>query len=419
MSALILQQVYDCFNKQLIIPEIAKKIGLEEAIVLSQVHYWLQKSSKVIDDIPWVYNTFEQWQQQFCYWSLSKVKRIFISLQNMGLLISDKKNKYLGCHTKWYTIDYGKFSELLKEIQPQKKGKASPSSFESSGYSIVAHIDNCQNKAEKGRGVKNFASSQDELSLVQIEPIITETTLPDINKCMSTKSDYQKKLKFTKLKRQTYEFSKEELEVSDKMLRVWKDIFLKEEKYPVLHGSRRSKMIEAYKRDFKSEMDKWREFCLSINSSKFLMGEKKEGFKAHFDWLLEEKTISKVLSKEFDIGDRVPDIEQEKEKGRKKEAEKRFQELRKQEEKRKREALEEELASKLDWERYIKMESSWTQEQHEEAKKAFERELYSEEDRYGVKHCRELFEARQWADPIINFAFTGFKRAYYLSEAGI
>jgi hypothetical protein len=52
-----------------IMPSLATKIGLNESIVLQQVHYWLQNKEKgnqnFHDGHYWVYNTYEQWQAQF------------------------------------------------------------------------------------------------------------------------------------------------------------------------------------------------------------------------------------------------------------------------------------------------------------------------------------------------------------------
>lgn len=50
-------------------PTLATIIGLNESIILQQVHYWLKIKEKskqdYIDGHYWVYNTYEQWQEQF------------------------------------------------------------------------------------------------------------------------------------------------------------------------------------------------------------------------------------------------------------------------------------------------------------------------------------------------------------------
>ena len=106
----------------MVLPHLATKIGLNEAIFLQQVQYWLKNTSKTNDkDIMakhyhderwWVYNTFEQWQEQFPFWSIRTIKRIVTNLENMGLLVSDNYNKMGYDRTKWYTIDYDVLESL-------------------------------------------------------------------------------------------------------------------------------------------------------------------------------------------------------------------------------------------------------------------------------------------------------------------
>jgi hypothetical protein len=65
-----------------------------------------------------------------------------------------------------------------------------------------------------------------------------------------------------------------------------------------------------YKNVFNSDLDKWREYTLKVNSSQFLMGEKKtrNNFKAVFSWLIKEETIEKVQNGEYGVGDRELDM---------------------------------------------------------------------------------------------------------------
>ncbi|MCC4465807.1 hypothetical protein [Limosilactobacillus reuteri] len=39
--------------------------GSDEAIVLQQLHYWLERSSQVRDGYRWVYNSMADWHKQF------------------------------------------------------------------------------------------------------------------------------------------------------------------------------------------------------------------------------------------------------------------------------------------------------------------------------------------------------------------
>ncbi|WP_411255314.1 hypothetical protein [Neobacillus niacini] len=73
----------------MIIPSLAVKIGVNEAVVLQQIHYWLRISKHTIEGRTWVYNTYEEWQKQLPFWSVSTIKRTIRSLEMLGLLLSE------------------------------------------------------------------------------------------------------------------------------------------------------------------------------------------------------------------------------------------------------------------------------------------------------------------------------------------
>ena len=98
-------------------PTLATIIGLNESIILQQVHYWLKIKEKskqdYIDGHFWVYNTYEQWQEQFPFFSIRTLRRTFTSLEKMGLLLTGNYNKVKFDQTKWYTIDYGTYENII------------------------------------------------------------------------------------------------------------------------------------------------------------------------------------------------------------------------------------------------------------------------------------------------------------------
>lgn len=104
----------------MIIPSLAAKIGLNEAVVLQQIHYWLGISNHEIAERTWVYNTYEDWQKQLPFWSVSTIKRTIRSLEMLGLLISDNFNQMKMDKTKWYSIDYVKLQEFEDSLPEPK-----------------------------------------------------------------------------------------------------------------------------------------------------------------------------------------------------------------------------------------------------------------------------------------------------------
>ncbi|MGM7635663.1 DnaD domain-containing protein [Bacillus sp. Hm123] len=107
MSKLLLDE-----RPLVIIPSLATKVGLNESIILQQIHYWLQSSEHKHDDRKWVYNTYEQWQEHFPFWSISTIRRSIKSLEDAGLLIAGNFNKRKSDKTKWYSIDFEKVEGL-------------------------------------------------------------------------------------------------------------------------------------------------------------------------------------------------------------------------------------------------------------------------------------------------------------------
>lgn len=86
-------------------PSIAKEIGLNEAIVLQQLMYWLNRSKNVRDGRVWVYKTYLEWEGEFPFWSNKTIRRIIKSLKDKGLIeTTSQYNRMSWDDTLWYTI---------------------------------------------------------------------------------------------------------------------------------------------------------------------------------------------------------------------------------------------------------------------------------------------------------------------------
>ena len=88
-------------------PKLATRIGLYEAHFLQQIHWLCEKSKNIRDGKAWVYNTYEQWVEQFPFMERQQVGRIVRKLEEMGVLITTGEyNKYKLDKTKWYRVNY-------------------------------------------------------------------------------------------------------------------------------------------------------------------------------------------------------------------------------------------------------------------------------------------------------------------------
>jgi len=74
------------------------------------LHYWIKKyenkEDHSYDGLIWIYNSYENWQDQFPFWSEKTIRRIIGGLEKSGLLISGNYNRAGFDQTKWYTLAY-------------------------------------------------------------------------------------------------------------------------------------------------------------------------------------------------------------------------------------------------------------------------------------------------------------------------
>lgn len=79
----------------IVLSDLAERIGLNEAIVLQQVQYWLTETNSGIEHEGrrWVYNSIREWHKQFKFWNEKTVSRTFTSLEKQGLITGESYQK--------------------------------------------------------------------------------------------------------------------------------------------------------------------------------------------------------------------------------------------------------------------------------------------------------------------------------------
>lgn len=101
----------------IVLPKLATIIGLNEAIFIQQLHYWLCKSKNTVKGLKWSFNSYADLQEQFPFFSLKTIQRTVKNLKNKELILvenlsADKRDK-----TNWYTINYDNFNKLMDDIK--------------------------------------------------------------------------------------------------------------------------------------------------------------------------------------------------------------------------------------------------------------------------------------------------------------
>ena len=86
----------------------AEKYGVDEAIMLNHLMYWIAINSKnntnQYDGRCWTFNSAEKFKAYVSYWSTSQIRRILQSLVKQDVIIEGNYNKHKYDRTKWYAL---------------------------------------------------------------------------------------------------------------------------------------------------------------------------------------------------------------------------------------------------------------------------------------------------------------------------
>lgn len=91
--------------------DMAVKLGRVEAMLLSQLDYWLERKGRFDEGHFWVYNTMAEWGRQLGV-SESGIKRAVLHLEKLGLILRRRMNRLGYDRTLSYTICYEKLQEM-------------------------------------------------------------------------------------------------------------------------------------------------------------------------------------------------------------------------------------------------------------------------------------------------------------------
>lgn len=141
-------------------PTLAKAIGLNEAIVLQQINYWMNQKNagKIIGGQRWIYNTIAEWQEQFPFWSEETVKRTIYNLEAAQLIKTGTYNKSAMDRTKWYTINFA-VVDLLEALIAQEKAMEQETEANAAndalGQNDTLDVSNCYDIPETTTEITN------------------------------------------------------------------------------------------------------------------------------------------------------------------------------------------------------------------------------------------------------------------------
>jgi hypothetical protein len=253
MSKLLLDE-----KPLLIIPSLAQKIGLNEAIVLQQLHYWIETSGHEIEGESWIYATYEQFQSQFPWWSAKTIQRTLTSLKEFGLIKINNFNKKKYDKTNWYTIDYKKLDQMEEKND------------------VSVHMDrsNCPDGEDKMTSSRSGQNDQTNT----IDKTTTENNIYT--------SGHQEQKKDMP---------------NQNIIDLYNTICKSLPKVKV-KTKNRDKALNARLKVFNT-LDTYETLFKKAEASDFLSGKNKKWTHCNFDWLINEANMAKVLEGNYDNKD--------------------------------------------------------------------------------------------------------------------
>lgn len=93
-------------------PDIAEAYGVNEAIILYNIAFWVDKNEKnennFFEGRYWTYNSTKAYKKQFPYMSERTIQRVIKNLIDNGIILSGNFSSNLRDRTHYYTLtDYG------------------------------------------------------------------------------------------------------------------------------------------------------------------------------------------------------------------------------------------------------------------------------------------------------------------------
>lgn len=161
---------------------VAKKIGVEEAIILHNIGFWIAKNKANKQGFHegryWTYNTAAAFAEQFPFWTEKQIRRILDSLTATEVLVVGSFNKSPMDRTKWFSLSdkWDHLSEIAPPDPPfAQMGKSTCPNGQMQLPKWAALLPDSENTDKKRGERKRFTPP----SLQQVKDRCGEIGLPE------------------------------------------------------------------------------------------------------------------------------------------------------------------------------------------------------------------------------------------------
>lgn len=212
--------------------DIAKEYGLNSAIILENIKFWIAKNEaneiNFHDGYYWTYNSVKAFEKLFPYMSSRQIANALKKLEDKGIIVTGNYNASAYDRTKWYAIT-------------QK------------GYSIMQKC-----KMENAETQNQFGENVEPIPYINTD--IIPNNKPNIN--------YQ--------------------QIAD----MYNDTCVSLPKVKALSDARK-KAIKARLNSY--TVEQLQEAFTMVEESDFLKGKNDRNWSANFDWVIKDSNIAKIL----------------------------------------------------------------------------------------------------------------------------
>jgi len=116
---------------------LVRAVGIMEAAVVQQLHYWLQRATKRgSDGRPWVYKTYAEWGDEIGI-SAKQARGALDRLRTSGVILSRQNPHRPEDRTLWWTVDYLALEAICPNGQRASAPEGRPSAPEGSSRARV------------------------------------------------------------------------------------------------------------------------------------------------------------------------------------------------------------------------------------------------------------------------------------------
>ena len=97
----------------LVLRSLAQAVGLNEAIILQQIHYrqTSERNKNHFDGRVWVRHTYDEWGKEFPFWTKNTIVRTFDKLYEQQLILTYMEQVGFR-NQKYYSVDYDMLNEV-------------------------------------------------------------------------------------------------------------------------------------------------------------------------------------------------------------------------------------------------------------------------------------------------------------------